>query len=659
MDCIRVSVDFLDREDLVDELIEGLGRAPGLVSEWALFTNYYHCARTLEYLQDVADKMARLIPRIRAAGYRAGINHLTTVGHHNEYLQVAVDDSLRRQVGLDGQCSEGALCPADPLVQEYVRRTYEILAAAGPDFIWIDDDVRYSGHMPTAGCCLCELCVEEFSHLMGESFTHASLVAALDDPDFGRRSTTRRRFMERNSQIIRQLFVLIEQATHKIDPRIELGFMTGDRFWEGYGFTAWAEALRGDARVPVRWRPGGGYYTDANPHELIDKVNDVGRQVAALPAYVDIIQAEIENFPYQPLRKATQSNALEMTGYLFAGCTGNALNILSGEANGLSEHLPLIQRLHRCVPFWDRLKVELTGSRLVGVWPAWDGLQIAAGAEGGSTSHFHDIQHDMRLPYSLQDLGVPICYREEYAAAVALAGRMPLALGPERMRGLLAGGVLLDTGALQSLQAMGLAELAGVTAGQEHAWDTVEVFAEHRLNGADAGKARDCRQSFNRLTAHELVPASDSVEVLSRMRGYDGSDRGPCVTCFENTLGGRVAVMSYFPWTLNGSQYKRRQTNSICAWLAGGAMPMTIHTVSRITPWVRRKQNGALVIGLLNLGADTYDTVALTINTDRRRAQRVRMDGVIEDLQAASSGAALHVELDHVDPCSFELLLCA
>ena len=44
----------------------------------------------------------------------------------------------------------------------------------------------------------------------------------------------------------------------------------------------------------------------------------------------------------------------------------------------------------------------------------------------------------------------------------------------------------LDAGALQSLQEMGLAELAGVTVGRCFDLDTQERFVEHPLNGATA-----------------------------------------------------------------------------------------------------------------------------------------------------------------------------
>ena len=69
-------------------------------------------------------------------------------------------------------------------------------------------------------------------------------------------------------------------------PGLTLGFMTGDRFFEGYDFDRWAEALAGPNRAPVYWRPGGGFYEDLSPGGLVGKSHDIGRQIAFLPSLV-------------------------------------------------------------------------------------------------------------------------------------------------------------------------------------------------------------------------------------------------------------------------------------------------------------------------------------------------------------------------------------
>ncbi|OHB79281.1 MAG: hypothetical protein A2W31_17060 [Planctomycetes bacterium RBG_16_64_10] len=74
-----------------------------------------------------------------------------------------------------------------------------------------------------------------------------------------------------------------------------LGFMSGERFYEGYDFDQWARVLAGPRGAAVYWRPGGGFYDDSWTGALAGKSHEVGRQVALLPPEVVSIQSEIES----------------------------------------------------------------------------------------------------------------------------------------------------------------------------------------------------------------------------------------------------------------------------------------------------------------------------------------------------------------------------
>ena len=71
----------------------------------------------------------------------------------------------------------------------------------------------------------------------------------------------------------------------------------------------------------VKFRPGGGFYTDDNPLALLGKCHGVGRQNAFVPAAVTDIQYEHENFPYLVLNKSHAAYLAEIAGALAAGCT--------------------------------------------------------------------------------------------------------------------------------------------------------------------------------------------------------------------------------------------------------------------------------------------------------------------------------------------------
>jgi hypothetical protein len=237
---------------------------------------------------------------------------------------------------------------------------------------------------------------------------------------------------------------------------------------------------------------------------------------------------------------------------------------------------------------------------------------------------------------------------------------MPHALGRLRMAELLSGGVLLDAEALRSLEEMGLTHLAGATLGQGYGWDSQEIFTAHPLNRDFAGLKRDCRQSFKwwwESTAWELLPVPEA-EVLARITDYQGRDRGASVTALTNELGGRVAVMSYFPWTMDMAAGKRQQMIRLCDWLSRGTMPIAIETLAAITPWVRRHPDGRMVIGLLNLGADTYDSVELTARARAGTFRLLGRDGTTAALPSERVGDAFRISIGPVGPSTFQVVLC-
>jgi hypothetical protein len=133
-DVLRIGTVVFEREGYADELLALLRDCPGLFAELAFFTGNFHSPMPLDRLREVAGKLEPVLSRFRTEGWRVGINHLTTIGHHEENMEDAVDQALRRQVGFDGQVCRGALCPADPDVLAYVRESYHILTAAGPDY---------------------------------------------------------------------------------------------------------------------------------------------------------------------------------------------------------------------------------------------------------------------------------------------------------------------------------------------------------------------------------------------------------------------------------------------------------------------------------------------------------------------------------------------
>jgi len=232
-------------DDRFQELLEFFARRPGAVDELAFFTSQTHLPLPLEEIAHRAERLQKVLPRVREQGMRAGINVLATMGHHEENLPNSLDEPWQRVMGPQGNICRGSFCPAHPELINYARKVHTLMAAAGPDFIWIDDDVRLFGHKPVTLTCFCDLCVQQFSRQVGARFTRETLVAAFDAGPLEEQLHLRREWLERNRRVIDNLFRNIEQAVHQVKPGLPLGFMTGDRFYEGYDFERWAKTLSG------------------------------------------------------------------------------------------------------------------------------------------------------------------------------------------------------------------------------------------------------------------------------------------------------------------------------------------------------------------------------------------------------------------------------
>jgi hypothetical protein len=541
-----------------------------------------------------------------------------------------------------GRVSRGSYCPAGAELLEYARKVYVALAEAEPDFIWLDDDIRLAGHGPVAMTCFCDGCLERFSKESGRRFTRESLQVAFDGGSLEERLGWRRRWLEHNRATLDGLFQVIERAVHGVRPGLELGFMTGDRFFEGYDFERWARTLSGPARAAVRWRPGGGFYSDEKPLDLVDKANALGRQVAALPEWVAVIQSEIENFPYQRLRKAEHTTVVEAAADMAAGTTGSAYNVLTMTPDGLEEYDGLGRKIEGSREFHAELKKALGRGRTEGLWPAWHrDLQVTVNVDG---EWLAPGRLPLAEPYTWGEIGIPMCYDAAGRAATALSRQSVLAFSKDELREIFRGGVVMDAEAWQAMERLGLAGWTGVKVVKGYDVDATERLTGHALNGRFAGWGRDCRQSFYKERAWALQGGA----ALSVLVDYGGKLMGTAMTAFENQLGGRVVVMGYYPWSQVHSLAKSTQLKAVVDWVARRRMPAMVETYSKVVIWKRGK---GLV--LLNASLDEARDVTVRWAGAGGRVRMLEMGGARRELGVDEGG---RVRVPPLGPWSICLL---
>jgi hypothetical protein len=610
----RLGVSTWLRDERFDEQMAMFEKYRGVTDEIAFFTSETHPCLPLTVIQDRCKILARRMEQVRERGYRVGINILSTIGHHNENLPNSLTGHTPI-TDINGQVSLGSMCPNDERHREYVREIYVAMAKSKPDFIWIDDDVRLWGHMPIDAGCFCDNCLAIFEKESGKKWTRETLKAGFKSMEL------RKAWLEHNRQTIHRLFTLIEKTVHEIDPGLVLGFMTGDRYFEGYDFDRWAETLSGPRHLPVKWRPGGGFYDDTVVRGLITKSRDIGRQISFLPECVQDIQSEIENFPYQRLKKAAYTTALESAAYISAGCTGTAFNVMSMYDEPLDEYDSLVSELYKYRPFSDLLARMLGRSVSTGIYTGWNkNSAAAAGADKENWVAENIWSMGGGQAEELFEIGLPSAFSPEAARVTTFTGDQPMAFDDAELRKILAGGVYLDGPALVRLNKMGYGEYTGFDVKEMFDKDCVERLLDHPLNGPFAGRKRDNRQSFLwwNVPAASLIPAA-GAQAISELIDYNEKRVSPCASgVFENKLGGRIFVAGYFPWTFLENLSKAMQMKTIFRWLSRDTLDAYIGSYHKINLWNRRTPEGRHAVPMINMSLDAARNVELMMRTDRK-----------------------------------------
>ena len=638
-------------ENRFGELLALFEKYKGVTDEITFFTSFTHPPLPIDEVKRRCELLAKRIPQAKALGYRAGINILSTIGHHEENLPNSLSGDYTNLTDIDGNLCRGSFCPNDPRFQTYVQELYKTVAAANPDYIWIDDDVRLAGHMPLYLTCFCDHCLAEFKKESGKQYTRASLKAAFLEGTPDQKTAVCRAWLVHNRATINRLFARIEQTVHQAKPALPLGFMTGDRFYEGYDFDNWAKTLAGPGNAPVYWRPGGGFYEDSWTVGLVGKSHDIGRQVSKLPPSILSIQSEIENFPYQRLKKAVNTTALEAASHIGSGCTGAAFNVLSGNNEPLDEFEPIVARLHKARPFYDLMARHLGRAEPVGLFTAWNKDSALAGDMFSGAGFWGESAQ-------VFEIGLPTAYGPNGASVTLLFPQSLATMSKEEITKTLASGVYTDVPTLHALNQMGFQELTGLAIEATLPTDCIEELADHPLNGPFASRQRDCRQSFNHAPGFALKKVDAKAQTLARLVDYAGKEKAATsMACFENRLGGRICVAGYFPWTFLHSLSKSTEMKSVMRWLSHDRLPAYVASYHKVNLWARQPAEGRLAIALVNATFDPADELSLALLTSSEEITVYDMEGRKQTVRATGCDGPYHrFTLPSVEPWSARLV---
>jgi hypothetical protein len=600
-------------------LLALLNRNRHAVDEISLFDETFPrpACRSLDQLEDIADRLKRRIAELRRSGFHSvGINVIYTIGH----LDFAVGFPpmpVPPAVGHDGTVSNGCACLNHPEFRAYIKKRYALMARAKPDFIWVDDDMRMSHHGPTYPC-FCSLCLERFGH----GTDRVALVEQLNAPGNG---DLRRAWTEFCAASLESLCADIRKAVTEMDPAIQLGQMTigySHSTYAGYPVHRCMTALR--AR---RGRPGHGYYTDEVPRQLLNKSMDIGREIRDYPSAVETIEYELENYPYITLDKAARTVLNECTAALIMGCNGVAFNVLKECEGPLEDYERLLRAVGVERPIWEALREGAADLPLAGFWPADNRLLMANRRVDNTGWFWEGGVYDIQRPNPLAGVGLPLNPDPRSACGTLLAGKVAEAFSRDELRDMLRKGVLMDGLALQVLLSQGLGELAGVKPGKMLSGGVTERLTNHAFNGRYGGDGRDVLVGqVDGLFS--LASVGEGVGDLAHLVFYDGTDGGCCFSVYRNSLGGRVAVATYSPWLHLGCAAMRHRLLAVADWLADGRLPVLIQEMVPVAPLLRCSPDGQRVaLVLLNAGLEPSGPVTLHLRARPQQISLISVEG--------------------------------
>ncbi|MHB1354693.1 MAG: hypothetical protein ACYCZF_01810 [Anaerolineae bacterium] len=575
---------------------------------------------SLETLSPEADLMRARIKQLHARGIRsAGINVLCTLGHGDPEGVWAEYLAMPLTVGHDGAVSTACPCPNSPEFRSYIMAKYKLFAAAKPDFIWVDDDLRMTHH-GVLYPCFCPICLAKF----GQNSDRAALVARMNDPQ---ESELRRSWVEFNAGVLESVCADIGQAIREVDPSIEVGLMSigsTHSTWGGHALGRWTAALGA-----VRGRPGHGFYWDDAPRGIFNKAFDVARQVRDYAPSVRDVQYELENYPYISLDKSTRTVLNEVALAIIVGCNGVAFNALKDTPGTLEDFEPLVSAIAAERPAWEALIAGAEGLLCVGLWPADDNALMGKRTVDARGWFWEGGVYDMHRPNQVVEMGIPLTTHPSTSCGTILAGKVAEAFTQAELRGLLARGVLMDGDALSVVWARGLGDLAGVRMGAQIVGGAVEKLTNHAFNGRFADDSHDAL--INRGdNVRCLEPMQAGVSDLAHLEGYDGRDHGCCMSAYENALGGRVVVSTYAPWRRLGRISKRSQLLVVADWLSYGKLPIVIEQHVRVAPFIRLSEDGS-----------KFAVVLLNSTLDATGPLEVRLRSTAKHVSLITTGSAL------------------
>lgn len=601
----RIAGDEVRHNEIAKSLADMIIEHPESFDEIALFTDLNeHCYESLDAIKKVADKIKSEISAIKALGVKSvGINILNTVGQNDDGWDFVELSPYQTMVGHDGTKTFGSNCMRAEGFRDYMCKKYELYADTGADFLWVDDDMRISWHGALLPC-FCEVCVSKFSELVGRKFDRESLVKALDAD-----GSLRLAWLRYNADEMCEHVRACADAARKVNPNIRLGLMTVGLDTHLYNLNNFEDMMR--ALGADMLRPGGGYWTADVPADYFSKCLSVAYQIDLTPSGKDI-QYESETIPHLE-SKPKKIHHMEMCAALMSGCNGIAVDdVRVSEPHYFREMAELVSERK---PFLDELTDALKGKRLRGGYAV---VRNDACASVKSEHFFPSPAIDAFMnECKFFGAGFSFTANERDADYFVISSHTCDTLTDEELRYMLSRGVIMDGAAARRIAERGFAELCGYSSAGIYNNGLKTVYTSHPFNTAPLGMRRGGLQAeFRGGKSIFVITPVASAQILTECKSITEIPLGASDYIYENSLGGRVAVLGYAPWTNFEQRERVDMLRNIVKWVSGGVPSVAVSGAYRVLPILRTNENNSsFCLMITNAHLDTTGEITVDIRS--------------------------------------------
>lgn len=558
--------------------------------------------------QEHAKIMAEAAAQVREAGIAASLQISNTIGHGAYLLFMDFQGFTDPMVGHDGVAAPCCSCPRASDFLAYLDAYTRAYCAWQPDRLWIDDDLRLHHHNPVDFGCFCGRCLAEFSAVTSHIWKREELVRAInDEQDLSARGAWMQFCRDSAAGVART----VARAAIAVAPECQLGSQHCDLSFSGYNGSDWHHVLCTLHEIsgrPVGSRPGGGFYHDHQPREVLYKALMTGHQNSRLPDCAELVSYECENLPGSVIGKSARGTAVECTLAISQGCNSLSLTPLMFQHES-EWHETMMMEIEAWRPFWERYvaaNIDTRGTGVEVVFGKHDSMRKLLPDEAPFA--WSSVVFDTMTPTAV--LGLPLCWNE-HAPAAWLSAPAARGVDEAELRLLMKRGLLVDGEAIEILEQRELSHILGVRFAPISFPFSNLKLTDDPINGPFVNTTLVCGCfMFGKPRSIEVIDGN--ARCLSRYAHFYGDEADAEAVLIENSDGGRLAIFGWGVGNPTVTTARRHQILAAANWVSQDRLPAWLETPCQVVVIPRCNELGQLkTLLLLNVSLD--HTPALTL----------------------------------------------